>query len=415
MTLIKTSFWSSIAVFFKIVTGFIIAKVIALYSGPTGLAIVGQFQNLIQTVQSFSGSLVQQGVVKYVAEYREDIAQKSRILSSATIICISVSLVSGTILFFLRSYMANYLKLAAYENIITLFSCTLILLSLNAFLLSVLNGEREIAKYNICNIINSLVGLFAMVYLIVRYNLYGGLLALVLSQSVVFFFTLCVVTKSKWFQLKNFIQGIDGESLYKLSQYALMAMVSSFVAPIAQMVIRNYIEHHLSWYAAGLWQAMLRISDGYLLLITASLGIYYLPKLAELQTTADLKKEIIAGYKTILPIISILATVVFICKYHIVRLLFSSQFLPMLSLFKYQLLGDVLKIGSWLLAYLMLAKAMTKEFILTEIFFSCSYVILTMIGVHCLGLIGAPVAFALNYALYWLCVAFIMRKHYNFV
>ncbi len=47
-------------------------------------------------------------------------------------------------------------------------------------------------------------------------------------------------------------------------------------------------------------------------------------------------------------------------KKEIINILFSPQFLPMLYLFKYQLIGDVLKIGSWLLAYLMLAKAMTK-------------------------------------------------------
>lgn len=413
MTLIKTSFWSSIAVFFKMMTGFIMVKVIALYSGPTGLAMIGQFQNLIQTAQSFSGSLIQQGVVKYVAEYRDDIERKSRILSSATVLCVSISIVSGMVLLLLRAYIADYLNLAAYESILTFFACTLILLSLNIFLYSVLNGEREIAKYNLCNIANSIFGLVAMTYLIARYNLYGGLLALVMSQSVIFFFTLIAVTKSKWFKLRDFMQGIDRDSLYKLSKYALMAMVSSLVLPIAQMIIRHYIENHLSWQDAGLWQGMMRISDAYLLIITTTLGIYYLPKLAELQTTHDLKKEILTGYKIILPIIIMLASGVFLFRYYIVRLLFSPQFLPMMALFKYQLLGDILKIGSWLLAYLMLAKAMTKSYILTELFFSFSYVVLTIMCVHHFGLVGATLAFAINYGLYWICVAFITRRHYQ--
>jgi PST family polysaccharide transporter len=44
----------------------------------------------------------------------------------------------------------------------------------------------------------------------------------------------------------------------------------------------------------------------------------------------------------------------------------------MKPLFTYQLLGDFFKIGSWLLAYLMIAKALAKTFIITEILFAIS-------------------------------------------
>ncbi len=204
MTLIKTSFWSGIAIFIKVATGFFISKIFALYSGPAGLAMMGQLQNLIQAIQGFSGSLIQQGIVKYVAEYHQQDEKKYRLLSSAILISLIISLICGVTLFFLRSYIANHiLKIAAYNNIITALSLTLILFSLNGFLLSILNGEREIIKYNLCIIINSIAALAITAYLIFRYSLFGGLLSLVFNQSIVFFLTLAIVAQCKWFKLKN--------------------------------------------------------------------------------------------------------------------------------------------------------------------------------------------------------------------
>lgn len=412
MTLFKTSFWSGIAVFFKLAAGFVISKIIAVYSGPTGLAIIGQFQNLIQTIQTFSGSMVQTGVVKYVAEYRQNDEAKSRILSTALSICVIISITSAILIYAFRGYIAiHFLKSIQYQNIITLFALTISLVSLNGLFLSILNGEREIAKYNISNIANSIIGLIVTSYLIINYSLFGGLLALVLNQSIVFFFTLYIVTKCKWFKIKMFIQGLDKDSLYKLSQYALMTIISCLLLPTVQLIIRQYIGSHLSWEEAGYWQGISRISDAYLLLITTTLSVYYLPKLSELQTGKELRHEILHGYKVILPSIIMLAGIVFLLKDIIIMLLYSRDFLPMISLFKYQLIGDVLKIGSWLLAYLMLAKAMTKLFIVTEILFSFSYVVLTIICVHFIGLVGTTLAFAINYALYWICMAFITKNY----
>ena len=63
---------------------------------------------------------------------------------------------------------------------------------------------------------------------------------------------------------------------------------------------------------------------------------------------------------------------VYLLKNWIIVLLFSNKFLPMADLFLWQMIGDALKIGSWIIAYLMLSKAMTKLFVMTEIVFAIS-------------------------------------------
>jgi PST family polysaccharide transporter len=80
------------------------------------------------------------------------------------------------------------------------------------------------------------------------------------------------------------------------------------------------------------------------------------------------------------------------------------------QLFVYQLIGDFFKIAAWLIAYLMLAKAMTKLFIITEILFSTIYLVLGHVCVDLFGLIGLTIAFAINYFVYFLFMGCYFRK-----
>ena len=61
----------------------------------------------------------------------------------------------------------------------------------------------------------------------------------------------------------------------------------------------------------------------------------------------------------------------------------------------------------------MLAKAMTKIFIYTEIVFSTLFVLLSILFVNNFGLIGITYAFSLNYFLYLVVMIFIFRKRFE--
>ena len=82
----------------------------------------------------------------------------------------------------------------------------------------------------------------------------------------------------------------------------------------------------------------------------------------------------------------------------------------MKELFLWQLLGDFFKIMSWILAFVMVVKSMTKKYIFTEIFFSISLVLLSYIYVIKYGVVGATVSYGINYFLYLIVMLFLFRK-----
>jgi PST family polysaccharide transporter len=65
----------------------------------------------------------------------------------------------------------------------------------------------------------------------------------------------------------------------------------------------------------------------------------------------------------------------------------------MKSLFLFQLLGDVVKVGSWIVSNVLLAKAQIKSFIVLEIIFSLAYFVLSVVFFNVYGIRGLTIAF----------------------
>ncbi|HUZ60246.1 MAG TPA: O-antigen translocase [Hanamia sp.] len=410
MNLIKTSFYTSISTAITFISGFIVVKVVAVKIGPKGIAFVGQFQNTTAILTMLATAAITTGVIKYLAEHKSDPVKSRQIINTAFLIVFFSSLIIS--LFVMCS--SGYLSEAAFKTkdfwiVYFLFGLFTVAISFNVIFSAILNGLQEIRKFTIINICSSLVGVTITVIFAYTLGLEGVLVASTATAIIIFFINIYVFGKLgiKW--RPNF-KSWDKKVVKMLSAFSLMAVVTGFVAPTMQILVRNRIILQFSVANAGYWQAVTKISDYYLGFITSVLAVYYMPKLSEIQSKIELRNEIMKGYKTILPIVAIIAFLIWLLKGFIIHVLFTPEFLPMKPLFTFQLLGDFFKIGSWLLGYLMVAKAMTKAYIISEIIFAASYVILSYYFMNHYGIIGATYSFCINYGLYWFFVWFFMRK-----
>ena len=187
-----------------------------------------------------------------------------------------------------------------------------------------------------------------------------------------------------------------------------MALTSALTVPVTFMLIRDHLVTSLGLTAAGYWQASWKISEIYLMLVTTTLSVYYLPRLAEIRTALELKKEIIKVYRFVMPIVAVGAATIYLLRDFIIYTLFTPDFLPMHELFSWQLAGDVIKIGSWILGYILVGRAMVKFFVMTEIAFSIIFILMSWLFVGIFGLIGVAMAYAINYCLHLACMVFLV-------
>jgi PST family polysaccharide transporter len=190
-----------------------------------------------------------------------------------------------------------------------------------------------------------------------------------------------------------------------------MSVVSGIVAPSLQLFVRTKLLQDYNAHTAGLWQANTRLSDYYLNFVYTVLGIYYLPRLSSLKEKDEIKKEIRLGFMRILPPVILITVGIWIFREHIIRIFLTGSFIDMLVLLKWQLIGDIVKISSWILGYLMVAKAMKSYFIGTEIIFSISFVFFNFFFINHYGMVGTVYAFALNYFLYLVTLIVLLRKY----
>lgn len=411
MNLLTTSVLNGVAVLIKTITMFVLNKILAVYLGPTGYAAIGQFQNFIQMVTTFAGSAINTAVVKYTAEYYEDESKQRAIWKTAGSIVFLFSLIFAFLILIFQGQLSLYIfHSLKYQTVFIWFAVFLIFFNFNTLFLAILNGKKEILKLVLANIAGSLFALIITSVLAIKLHLYGALVALSIYQSIAFIVTLFLCYRANWFKLSSLLGKIDLEITKKFSSFILMALVSAICVPLSQMLIRAYLTQEFSLAYAGYWEAMIRLSTVYLMLVTTTLGVYYLPRLSELNKIDEIKKEVYLGYKFLFPLTVVGGIIVFILRDWIINLLFTPSFAPMQDLFFWQMMGDALKIGSWILAYLMLSKAMTKLYISTEIIFTLSLIALTYVCTQFFGFKGVSIAHLINYGMYWIVISLFIFK-----
>lgn len=414
MNLLKTSVLNGIASLIKIAAMFVLNKILAVYVGPAGYAAISQFQNFIQMVITFAGNAINTGVVKYTSEYHDDEKRQRELWRTAGSIVLVCSLIlMALIILFQKTIILYLFGSTEYQIILVWFAIFLIFFSFNAFLLAILNGMQDISKLVVANIFGSIFSLAITSLLAINFGLKGALIALSIFQSLNFVVTIILCYRTSWFKFSYIFGVIQRDIAKKLSIFALMVLISVFFDNISQILIRKIIISEFGINYAGYWDAMTKLSNGYLMLVGSILSIYYLPKLSQLQTYTEIKKEVNYGYKWILPIAIITCLTIFIMKEWVVKLLFTDQFLPMLELLSWQLIGDVIKIGGWIVGYVILSQAMMKIFIGTEIFFALSIIPLTVLFSGIWGYKGITIAFATNGLLYWGVCNYLAFKKLN--
>ena len=123
----------------------------------------------------------------------------------------------------------------------------------------------------------------------------------------------------------------------------------------------------------------------------------------------DIAKEIYHLNKVVLPIAALSGIIIYLLRDFLIKVLFTNAFAPMQELFAWQMLGDTLKIGSWILGYVLTAKALVGLYIFSEFIFSCLFFFLVWYLTSLMGIKGVAVAHALNYLLHFLFMFSVLK------
>ena len=137
----------------------------------------------------------------------------------------------------------------------------------------------------------------------------------------------------------------------KLMGFIIMAFVAVVLSNLVDIELRNYLTEEISSQNAGYWTAITSLSTYYLSFLAGIYTLYILPKYAKIESFKAYKLELINIYKIILPIFIIMFLGIYLGRDFIIEILYSKAFSPMKVLFKWQLIGDLVKIVAVVMAY----------------------------------------------------------------
>jgi len=412
MSIVRTGFYTTIATAARLLAGLVVIKLVAWFAGPAGVGKLGQFMSLMSLLAVLAGGGISAGIVKYVAEYRDDKEKLSRLLAAALWYALCASCLMGcAALLFSRQIAVWLLGDQVYENLIRVLAVAQLAIALFNYILAVINGFMDVRRLAFIQVWGSAFSIVLVLWLSRWLHLYGALLALVLGQVLCLAVGLPAWWRSPYFQRSMLRMHFDREMTLRLAAFSVMTLSSALLPPLINIAVRDHLALQFGWTQVGYWQAVSKVSDAYLLFLTTAINIYYLPKLASTHARAALVLELRHAYRYLLPAVVALAAVVYVLRGWVTRLLFSADFMSANALYGPQLLGDVIKIASFILSYVMLAKAMTRLFVISECVFAASYLLLVYVFTAHFGLVGAMYAFTFNYLIYLAFNVFVVRRY----
>lgn len=412
MTFARASLLNAVAVAVRLLSGLAINKLLAVIVGPAGFAMVGQLQNLVAIASTLATGATAQGVTKFTAEHHADRESQVRLWQTAIRISLLCAVGLGTFLILARTVLAKWLLGdATLGGVIGLLGLSLPFTAGNLLLMAILNGVKDMRGFVLAGIVGALGSLVLTTVLTLTWNLTGALAALATSQAVAFLVAAWFARRHDWFRWRTLIGPIDPAMTRGLGGFMAMAATTALVAPVVQILTRDWIGRTFGPELAGCWEGMARLSAMQLLFFTSTLSAWYLPRLSEVRSGPELLGAVHHVLVRIVPVVALSSLLVWALRDWVILLLFEARFQPMADLFAAQMIGDTLKIASWVYAFVMIGRGLVRIFIVTEILFGAAQFSLTTLFAGALGFQGASIGHLATYGLYLVVMAAIVHHH----
>ncbi|MBU3662262.1 MAG: hypothetical protein FGM41_03575, partial [Bacteroidetes bacterium] len=185
--LFKVSLFTGFATLVKMVTAYFLAKVIAVYLGPSGLGVIGQLSSFLAILAVISTGAINNGIVKNLASIgNSDFSNQQKVIKVALVITfLLTSLTSLALVLFATFFTELVFGINSDLNwVFLVLAIVLIFQALFSLFSSILNGLKAFKIFNFLSIISSITSLLFCLTLIHLYGKNGALLALVSYQAI---------------------------------------------------------------------------------------------------------------------------------------------------------------------------------------------------------------------------------------
>lgn len=399
--------FSAVALAVKLIVGFVLTKLFALFLGPSGIAVLGNMKSFMQILISSSSFGMQQGIIRFTSEFKEQRDAFQKLLGTAHIIYGLIALFIAIILFSLSDYFS--VTILQDKNYVWLFQILAIVVPFQGFhmlyfsILQGLDNYKKVVWVELIMIFCNLIFTGLSTY---KFGLTGALFS-VAFVPVFYFFVSASFLKS---DIPNFKIVWFSSTAKNLFLYALMTLFSGIAFPLLFILIRNHISIVLGINEVGYWEAVNQFSFFYFILLNSIMLMYVLPKITAQTDKTFYRSQVIEYLKKIMPLFAVFLVALFLLRKYAILLLLSDEFSSIEVLFGWQLLGDFFRALTLIFSIYFHARRMAVPYIIIDALLFVLMLTLTTVFVDSCGLIGAVKAHFISYFIYFVVTVFWLRK-----
>jgi PST family polysaccharide transporter len=388
----------------NILVGLIRMKIVAVLIGPSGVGLIGLYANLMQTATTVAGLGIGNVGTRHIAKAHSEggvaeVGRTRRILFWGALVLATL----GAIVFWLFSGIiaGGVLGDPSKSSYVAWLA---IGVALNVGAISqgaLLTGMRRIGDLARMNVLAGLLGTLANLAILWFWGMQGLIAVVLVTPAVTFLLGHVFVSRL------GPPEGRRPTLREMISEWGDMArlgfafMLSGVIATLGGLAVRSLVQRELGPDALGQFQAAWVIGMTYLGFVLGAMGTDYFPRLTAVINDPKAATRMVNEQTEVALLLSapILLTMLGFVPW-VISLLYTSDFAPAVEVLRWQLLGDILKVMSWPMGFVIVAVGAGKTFVATETTGMSVLVLGTFAGLPIVGVTATGMAFLAMYIIY---------------
>lgn len=411
-----TSLFGGVQVF-RILISIVRSKFIALFIGPLGMGISSLLLSTVNVLSALTNLGLDRSGVKEISLVKEEEGAEATATAIGVLQkLVWVTAVAGTLIMAVASPILSYIAFGNYDYTWAVAGVSLALFfkQLTQGKLAILQGLRKLSGLAKANLLGNFIGLCITVPLYYFFRIDAIVPAIIIAGLISFAVTLYYTKVQNIPSRKMGVREafLEGKPMINLG---IMLSVSSIITLVVAYMIQVFISAQGGVDEVGLYNAGFVILNTYVGLVFTAMGTDYFPRLSaiandRIKTNQTVHEQAFIAVMLILPII-----VVFLgFAPHIITILYTQEFSPIIGLVSWGILGMLFKAVSFSMGYILIAKGDSRLFIKTAIGFNAVLFAMNVIGYSYGGLTGLGISFFLFYIVHFLVLWILTKRQYGF-
>jgi enterobacterial common antigen flippase len=398
---------------FNIGFGVVRTKAIALILGQSGVGLFGIYGSINDLTRSIAGMGVNSSGVRQIAE-AAGTGDAQRLARTATVLR-RVAFCSGTIgacLLLALSRPISWLTFKNYHHTgsVALLALAVFFGDISQGQAALVQGMRRIADLARMSVLGAFYGTLFSIPIVYFFHEDGVVPSLVCVTATGILTSWWYARKIKIERVVLTVQQAVAE-ISALLKLGIVFMTTGMMPLGAGYLVNIIMLRKFDLAAVGCYQAASVLGLQYVGFITQAMGADFYPRLTAVagdhkECNRLVNEQVEVGLLLAAP--GVIATLTFAPL--VIWLFYSSAFAPAVEILRWICLGMILRVASWPMAFVLVARGERKLYFLTELLSNAFFIFLIWAGLTIFGLKGSGIAFFSMYVAYCLCVYLIIRR-----